>query len=39
METVGIIATIVVAGTVLAAAATFVVSLPDIARYRRLRGM
>jgi uncharacterized protein DUF6893 len=39
METVGIIATVVVAGTVLAAAATFVVSLPDIARYRRLRGM
>jgi hypothetical protein len=39
METVGIIATIAVAGTVLAAAAIFVVSLPDIARYRRLRGM
>ncbi len=39
METVGIIATIAAAGTVLAAAATFVVSLPDIARYRRIRGM
>jgi hypothetical protein len=39
MQTVGIIATFVVAGTVLAAAATFLVSLPDIARYRRLRRM
>ena len=39
MQTIGIIATIVVVGTALAAAATFVVSLPDIARYRRLKGM
>jgi hypothetical protein len=39
MQTVGVIATVVVTGTVLVAAATVVVSLPDIARYRRLRGM
>jgi hypothetical protein len=39
METVGIIATVVVGGTLVAAAATLLVSLPDIARYRRLRGL
>jgi len=39
MRTIGFIATIVATGGVLALAATVVASLPDIARYRRLKRM
>jgi hypothetical protein len=39
METVGCVATLVVAAGVLAGTVVFVRSLPDIAHYRRLRRM
>lgn len=39
METVGIVTTVVVAGAAIAGLAVFVVSMPDVARYRRIKRM
>ena len=39
MRTMGIIATILASGVVVLLAATLVVSLPDINRYRRVKNM
>jgi hypothetical protein len=39
VETVGLVASLIVAGVVVAGAAAFLINLPDLARYRRLKKM